>query len=68
MFERRDPLSDQALARGETTFKLQSTGFALRDTPPFEHDVNDPQHTPPEQLRTDIYVPLQWHFICRGLP
>jgi AraC family transcriptional regulator len=38
---------------------LPATGYALRDVPPFEHYVNDLCTTPPEQLRTDIYVPLQ---------
>jgi len=36
-----------------------ATGDALRDTPPFEDCVNDPQTTPPDQLRTDLYAPLQ---------
>jgi len=38
---------------------LPATGHALRDAPPFELYVNDPRDTPPEQLRTDIYIPLQ---------
>ncbi len=38
---------------------LPATGYALRDVPPFEHYVNNPAVTPPEQLRTDIYLPLQ---------
>lgn len=37
---------------------LPATGHALRDVPPFELYVNDPSKTPPEQLRTDIYLPL----------
>ena len=38
---------------------LPATGYPLRDTPPFEDCVNDPKATPPDQLRTDICVPLQ---------
>lgn len=38
---------------------VPATGHALRDVPAFELYVNDPTCTPPEQLRTDIYVPLQ---------
>jgi AraC family transcriptional regulator len=37
---------------------LPATGYALRDVAPFEHYVNDASSTPPEQLRTDIYLPL----------
>ena len=38
---------------------LPATGHALRDAPPFELYVNDVETTPPEQLRTDIYIPLE---------
>ena len=38
---------------------LPATGYALRDTPPFEHYVNDPRELPPAQWRTDIHLPLQ---------
>ena len=38
---------------------LPATGYALRDVPPFEHYVSNPCDTPPAQLRTDLYVPLQ---------
>jgi AraC family transcriptional regulator len=37
---------------------LPATGYALRDTPPFEIYVNNPETTAPENLRTDIYLPL----------
>lgn len=37
---------------------LPATGHALRDVAPFELYVNDPSKTPPEQLHTDIYIPL----------
>jgi len=38
---------------------LPATGYALRDVPPFELYVDNPSTTPPERLRTDLYVPLQ---------
>jgi AraC family transcriptional regulator len=38
---------------------LPATGNALRDVPPFEVYVNDASVTPPAQLRTDIYLPLE---------
>jgi AraC family transcriptional regulator len=38
---------------------LPATGYALRDTPPFEHYVNDPRDVPPALCRTDIHLPLQ---------
>jgi AraC family transcriptional regulator len=37
---------------------LAATGYALRDTPPYEHYLNDPRTLPPEQWRTDLHVPL----------
>lgn len=37
---------------------LPATGHALRDAPPFELYVNEATRTPPDQLRTDIYIPL----------
>jgi len=38
---------------------LPRSGRELRDTPCFEVYLNDPQSTPPEELLTDIYAPLQ---------
>jgi AraC family transcriptional regulator len=38
---------------------LPRSGRELRNAPCFEVYVNDPQSTPPEELMTDIYVPLQ---------
>lgn len=35
------------------------SGHALRDAPCFEDYLNDPKDTPPSELLTDIYVPLQ---------
>lgn len=37
---------------------LPATGYALRDTPPFEHYVTDPATLPPAQWRTDIHMPI----------
>lgn len=37
---------------------LPTTDVALGDEPPFELYVNDPIETPPEELRTDIHIPL----------
>jgi AraC family transcriptional regulator len=37
---------------------LPESGEEPADAPPFEHYVNTPDRTPPEQLITDIYVPL----------
>lgn len=37
---------------------LPATGHALRDEPGFDLYVNDPRSTPPERLRTDLYLPL----------
>ena len=37
---------------------LPATGYALRDTPPFEVYVDDPRDVPPERLRTDLYLPV----------
>ena len=34
------------------------SGIALRDAPPYERYENDPTQVPPEQLITDIYVPI----------
>jgi AraC family transcriptional regulator len=38
---------------------LPATGYALRDTPPFEDYVNDPSTTPAAELITHIHVPLK---------
>jgi AraC family transcriptional regulator len=37
---------------------LPRSGEELRDAPPIEFYVNDPRTTPPEDLRTDIRLPL----------
>ena len=37
---------------------LLKSGEQIADAPPFEEYLNDPQTTPPEQLLTDIYIPL----------
>ncbi|QNK65633.1 GyrI-like domain-containing protein [Variovorax sp. PAMC26660] len=38
---------------------LPATGYALRDTPSFEHYVNDPREPLGNEWRTDLYLPLQ---------
>lgn len=38
---------------------LSGSGEQLRDLPPFEIYVTDPERTPPEELQTDIYLPLE---------
>jgi len=38
---------------------LPQSGEEPRDAPPFELYVNDPRNTPPDQLRTDIRLPLK---------
>ncbi|MDM0111788.1 AraC family transcriptional regulator [Variovorax sp. J22R133] len=38
---------------------LPATGYALRDVPGFDLYVDHPRATPPERLRTDLYLPLQ---------
>ncbi len=37
---------------------LPSSGYELRDAPPLEFYLNDPDSTRPENLKTDIYVPV----------
>ena len=37
---------------------LLKSGEQIADAPPFEEYLNDVQTTPPEQLLTDIYIPL----------
>lgn len=38
---------------------LPHSGYALRNAPSFEIYLNNPQNTPPEQLRTDLYLPIE---------
>jgi len=38
---------------------LPKSGLQLRDCPCMEKYVNDPQHTPPEELITELWVPLE---------
>jgi AraC family transcriptional regulator len=38
---------------------LPSSGQQLRDNPPMELMLNDPQDTPPAKLLTEIWIPLQ---------
>jgi AraC family transcriptional regulator len=38
---------------------LPSSGEQLRDEPCFEVYLNSPDHTQPEQLRTEIWIPIQ---------
>lgn len=38
---------------------LPATGYPLRDAAPFEHYVSNACETVPDQLRTDLYLPLQ---------
>lgn len=37
---------------------VNASGGTLRDEPCFEEYMNNPQTTPKEQLRTDVYVPI----------
>lgn len=37
---------------------LPDSGYELRDAPPLEFYLNDPDRTKPENLKTDIYVPV----------
>jgi AraC family transcriptional regulator len=37
---------------------LPESGYELRDAPPLEFYLNDPDSTRPENLKTDIYVPV----------
>jgi AraC family transcriptional regulator len=38
---------------------LPRSGYRLRETPCFELYLNDPDRTKPEDLRTEIYVPIE---------
>ena len=37
---------------------LPGSGYELRDAPPLEFYLNDPDKTKPENLKTDIYIPV----------
>ena len=49
-----ETLGDAVLFRAT----LPESGYELRDTPPLEFYLNDPDRTKPENLKTDIYVPV----------
>jgi AraC family transcriptional regulator len=38
---------------------LPTAGYELREAIPFEDYVNDPSQVPPDQLRTELYIPIQ---------
>jgi AraC family transcriptional regulator len=38
---------------------LPGSGYELRDAPPLEFYLNDPDRTKPENLKTDIYIPVK---------
>lgn len=38
---------------------LPDSGYELRDLPPLEFYLNDPNKTKPQNLKTDIYVPVK---------
>ena len=38
---------------------LSSMGYEPADAPPFEHYLNEPESTEPEELLTDVHVPLR---------
>jgi AraC family transcriptional regulator len=38
---------------------VPATGFRLRDVPGFDLYLNDPRDTPPAQLRTELYLPVE---------
>jgi AraC family transcriptional regulator len=38
---------------------LPESGYELRDNPPMEFYLNDPDSTKPENLKTDIYIPVK---------
>ena len=42
---------------------LPASGYDLTDAPPFEHYLNHPDSTDPEDLVTDVHIPL----VTRGL-
>jgi AraC family transcriptional regulator len=38
---------------------LPSSGHRPRDAAPFEIYLDDPRHTPPDELRTEIWIPIE---------
>lgn len=38
---------------------LPESGEKLKDLPCFEHYINNPQEVKPEELRTEVYIPIQ---------
>jgi len=38
---------------------VPATGYRLRDVPGFDLYLNDPRDTPPDQLRTELYLPVE---------
>ena len=38
---------------------LPESGYELRDAPPLEFYLNEPDRTKPENLKTDIYIPVK---------
>lgn len=53
------PYEDLAPIWSRLTFYAETTlGKTIRDTPAFEVYVNDPSDTPPDQLITELYMPV----------
>jgi AraC family transcriptional regulator len=38
---------------------IPASGYSLRDAPPFEEYINNPEKTASEKLKTAIYIPIQ---------